>query len=132
MSRAYHTLTVYHAYKNKNFNLIAILDKEVSEELVSEFADDINNETCGGFDDSYAWNNMEKEMCEFSRQNPDFIFKVHVEGDEEGALSDTYFHNGSFQDCPAVITYAPFDGYKLIDWNDEMNPYLQYEKENNQ
>lgn len=63
--------------------------------------------------DSTKWYEHEADMREFSRRFPDYVFKLHGEGEESGDVWYKYFKNGRMQECPAKITYDEFDESKL-------------------
>lgn len=54
------------------------------------------------------WYDHDDDMCALSEKFPTVVLKLHGDGDASDDLWDTYYWNGCFQHCPAMITYEPF------------------------
>lgn len=67
------------------------------------------------------WYDYVKDMVALSSRFPGVFFKLHGVGEDEGDLWDRYFLGGRMQECPAQITYAPFDPRKLKTQGDNSN-----------
>ena len=55
----------------------------------------------------------DEQILEFSKRYPDCVFCLFREGEDDGDLSNTYFKNGKFQLCGAIIAYDDYDESKL-------------------
>lgn len=63
--------------------------------------------------DSCKWYSYEEDMKELSKEFPDIIFDLYGEGEESGDQWHTYFKNGKMQECPAIVSFEPYDEAKL-------------------
>ena len=59
------------------------------------------------------WYEWETDMCELSVKFPKAFFTMDGSGEEEGDLWTAYIQNGAIQNCPAIITYDPYDPQKM-------------------
>lgn len=55
------------------------------------------------------WYNMKTEMKEFSKNFPDVLFTVDVQGEDHEDMWKYYVRNGKGQTCKAHIVYDAFD-----------------------
>lgn len=58
---------------------------------------------------SNDWVLWKEDMISFSQEYKNVLFKLHLEGEDQGDLTDAYFLNGRYQLCPAKIVYQEFD-----------------------
>jgi hypothetical protein len=109
----WHELEVYKADVIKD-NL-PILGEKCNDEIKQQFAEEITEDSGGYiFEEWEKWYDCIFDMCEFSKKYPEYIFKVHGEGEEAANDQwDAYFWNGKHQICNAIITYPPFDPIEL-------------------
>lgn len=68
----------------------------------------------GNTNNSCKWYDHERDLKEFSKGYPSFVFTLHGEGEESGDLWDKYFVAGKMQECRAEVVYEAFDPAKLI------------------
>lgn len=61
-----------------------------------------------------TWYEHEEDMKKFSEKYPTLLFTLHGTGEETGDLWRAYFKNGKVQNCPAIITFDPYDKSKLV------------------
>lgn len=73
---------------------------------LSEYGDSL-------WEEPQKWYDMDDNMIEYSKRYPDTVFELFLEGEESGDIGYTYYQNGKSQECPGIITYAPFDKSKL-------------------
>jgi len=66
------------------------------------------------FDDETKWYSFEKDMKKVSKENPETLFKLSGEGEENGDLWEAYFKNGKMQMCKAIVTYNEFNENELV------------------
>jgi len=59
------------------------------------------------------WYKHEEELKSFSKRNPDILFKLEGEGEENGNLWVKYIKNGKVQVCYAKISFDEYDESKL-------------------
>lgn len=71
-----------------------------------------------GCDDMLRWNYFSEDMLTLSRALPSLVFRLHVEGENNGDLWDGYYHNGKEEICRAIITYPE---PVTIKWSDTTN-----------
>lgn len=57
--------------------------------------------------DDAKWYDWAKDMTKFSKEYPEEIWCVRIDGEEADDLSMQYFCNGKHQDAPAVTTFDP-------------------------
>lgn len=110
--RTFHTLTIFHARVTEGYPY-ALLGEEVDEDLKLQLEDEILDNTHASFAEDTAWSDCDDEMCAFSKTRPQYIFKIHGEGDAQTNMWDNYYYNGAFQECPAVITYPEYNPHLL-------------------
>lgn len=75
----------------------------------AEYALDEDGETA----DSCKWYSSEKDMIEFSKSYPNWLFQLDGAGEESGDIWRKYFVNGKMQDANARTVYDDFDADKL-------------------
>lgn len=103
--RTWHSLYVY----DKNMKYLE-LESNVFESKITSFCeDDPDNDSGYYFNQELCWENMEKDMREFSKRYPKYIFCIHGEGEESTDLWDVYFKDGKMQICPVIITYPEYN-----------------------
>lgn len=66
--------------------------------------------------DIAQWRSSEEDILDMSRAFPDFVFKLHGEGEGSGDLWNEYYHNGECEYCPAEIVYPE---PQKIKWDDK-------------
>lgn len=59
------------------------------------------------------WYKHEEALKSFSKRNPDILFKIEGEGEENGDLWVKYIKNGKVQVCYAKISFDEYDESKL-------------------
>lgn len=51
------------------------------------------------------WYDHDKDMVEISRQFPDYTFQLRGDGEETDDFWLSYYKNGEYEYCPAVLKY---------------------------
>lgn len=51
------------------------------------------------------WYDHDKDMIEISKQFPDYTFQLHGDGEETDDFWFSYYKNGEYEYCPAVLKY---------------------------
>jgi DnaJ-class molecular chaperone len=77
-----------------------------------EFSEDANYalDEYGESSDACSWYDHGKELSEFSKEFPDYIFRLDYDGTSSGSgLSQMYFKNGLMKECYGSVVYEPFD-----------------------
>ena len=59
------------------------------------------------------WYECEYDMAALSEAFPDFVFKLHGEGEDPEDLWNAYFQNGESEECRAAVVYPE---PKTIKW----------------
>lgn len=103
----YYSLEVIGEQEEKTREIIGKL-REESEAAEYAFDDD------GTHSDNTKWYDWAKDMTEFSKQNPSYLFLLSGEGEEQPDLWKAYFKGGKIQMCRAKISYDDFSEEKLI------------------
>lgn len=91
---------------------------DVEQAVVAQLREE-NDEAAYAFDGSgsslgyVCWYDAKSDLILFSQEYPDYVFVLGGEGDETGDLWLMYIHNGQAQECPATITYRPFDPMEI-------------------
>lgn len=63
----------------------------------------------GNTSEPCKWYEHDKDMKEFSKKYPEYLFTLKGEGEEAGDMWVKYFLNGKVQTANAKITFDPFD-----------------------
>ena len=63
--------------------------------------------------DDCKWYNSRKDMIEFSKSFPNVVFELEELGESHEDMWKSYFKNGKYQECKAIITYEDYDPNKL-------------------
>ena len=91
---------------------------DVEQAVVAQLREE-NDEAAYAFDGSGSslghvrWYDAKSDLILFSQKYPDYVFVLGGEGDETGDLWLMYIYNGQVQECPATITYRPFDPMEI-------------------
>ena len=91
---------------------------DVEQVIIAQLREE-NDEAAYAFDGSGSslghvrWYDAKSDLTLFSQEYPDFVFVLGGEGDETGDLWLMYIYNGQVQECPATITYRPFDPMEI-------------------
>lgn len=116
-------------YTEHNLNIYKIDNEEInnSDELRKELEEKINIEIQSDDDLCYAvgsvtedwvcdackWYSSTEDMKRFSKKFPDVVFELEEIGESCDDMWKTYFKNGRYQSCKAIITYDEYDPDKL-------------------
>lgn len=94
------------------------LDLDEQVEVISKLRSEnenalhaFNEEGC--FENEMSWYDYDKEMAEFSKKYPDYIFVLWGDGQNSDDKWVHYFHNGLSQFERAKIEYGDYDPGKL-------------------
>ena len=118
-------------YTRHNLNIHQIDDEKInnSETLRQDLENEINKAIEAHDDLYYAvgsvtedwicddckWYNSRKDMMEFSKLFPNVVFELEELGESNEDMWKTYFKNGKYQECQAIITYEDYDPNKLTE-----------------
>lgn len=106
-------------YTNFNFYLFDFetkkpIDKSLKNKILEKLSDryyldiDFQNDCC-----NEKWYSHINDMCEFSKEYPDILFKIYGEGQDRDDMWYDYYYNGKHYICYATITYEEPDYEKL-------------------
>lgn len=89
-----------------------------SDMIIEEFVNSYENASyaltkSGGTRENSKWYEADKQLAEFSKKYPGWLFILYGEGEEAGDMWKNYYLNGKMQEAIAKITYDEFDEKKL-------------------
>ena len=114
----YHQLRIHQVDDeeiNNNKDLRHKLEDEINEAIQNnedmEYA--VGSITEEYYNDSCKWYEHREDMIEFSKKFPNVVFELEGSGENSGDLWKEYYKDGSYQYCPAILTYEEYSSDKL-------------------
>lgn len=94
----------------------------VPQSVMDDLEAAVEESTClheGSYKDGwYGWTNWSSDaddMVKLSIAFPDFVFRLHGEGEASDDMWYEYFCNGKFQFCPVTLVYPDQDIRELTE-----------------
>lgn len=99
----HHTLAIRGIINEEEFRQVkqALKDKDILGYALSEYSNFAPNEQTQfiGCYEEAKWYEHEEDMINISKQFPNFVFKLHGEGEDNDDVWDQYFYQGHTELC---------------------------------
>ena len=99
-------------YTNYSLTLLSEVDEKMLPAIQKEIEEMNVFEDCTGRDwhvYEIKWYDHDQDMAILSKKFPNVVFELYGQGEDSEDMWYAYYKNGFVQDCPAKITFDPYN-----------------------